>query len=377
MEGAGDWVEKALLPALDPYLGDKILAVVADDSRWYSPGGPPPDHLPPRTFPRLREAAVSERLLYLDKARPEDRALHELLRPSVVFVVTPDYTHSAVVAAHLDRAMAVFVEKPFDANIENVLQLLQKRGLARRSTQVFALDHYRSYARHLKRTDGTAPSVLERATEHLGGGLSWARFVMTEAGPVDALRVRSLQFGMVLDLLPHGLAVLAFFGRLDSIDEIRVVEAARYENASISTETFAHVKFTFEDYSGNGWHVPCDVHVGKGLRKNRNYFEVTGLSGNSLVIAFKNTHWLCGSEDRELAKGIYFVNGNDPRLVENVDPARYEGLIKDLVGGGSRAAPSVMPLAAGVETVRALDRIWNAVQAHTPWSTYPIGKKDL
>jgi hypothetical protein len=51
----------------------------------------------------------------------------------------------------------------------------------------------------------------------------------------------------MLDMLPHCFGMLAFFGKLESVDEFEVVEVGRYEGAPIPNETYAKVEFTFED----------------------------------------------------------------------------------------------------------------------------------
>ena len=165
----------------------------------------------------------------------------------------------------MDRAPTVFVEKPFDANYQNVRELLQARGLATLDTEIYAMDHYRFYAWRLKEETSSQPPLLARATEWLGGALRGSRFCMVESGPVEANRVRSVQFGLMLDMLPHCYAMLAFFGKLDSVDELEVLDVGRYGRAPITSETYARVAFTFEDYSNNGWRVPCEAWIGKGL----------------------------------------------------------------------------------------------------------------
>jgi predicted dehydrogenase len=231
------------------------------------------------------------------------------MRPGVVFIITPDYTHSALCRAHLDRALTIFVEKPFDANWENVRALLEARGRAALDTEIYALDHYRFYSWRLKETNPkSGKNLLEEATDWLGGALREARFCMTETGPVEPHRIRALQFGLMLDMLPHCFGMLAFFGRLDSVDEFEVLEVGRYEGAPIPNETYAHVRFTFEDYSDNGWRVPCEAWLGKGLRISRKYFEVVGKSGRSVLIALGKTTWRCGRRRRIRASMVVSIS---------------------------------------------------------------------
>jgi len=413
IEGAGDWVDKAFIPSIEkareelavrrqrqPNLPD-LSVIIADDSRWHSPGKKPPVKPDPEIYRNLRRVVdhglnqnvsyniapqgvkVTPRpVLFLDKADPSHLRRYERMRPNVgiVFIVTPDYTHSTLCRAHLDRAPTIFVEKPFDANWENVRALLEARGRAALDTEIYALDHYRFYSWRLKETNPKSrKSLLEEATDWLGGALREARFCMMETGPVEPHRIRALQFGLMLDMLPHCFGMLAFFGRLDSVDEFEVLEVGRYEGAPIPNETYAHVRFTFEDYSDNGWRVPCEAWLGKGLRISRKYFEVVGKSGRSVLIALGKTTWQCRQtrRDQSIDGGIYFVdeNGNlNPQAP--LDPDRYKQLFVDLITGELKAIVCAMPLVDGEQIVHALDRFWNATQAHSPWRPYKFGELD-
>ncbi|RLG20480.1 hypothetical protein DRN74_05375, partial [Candidatus Micrarchaeota archaeon] len=409
IEGAGDWVNSALIPSIEkareelavrrsqgqPNLPD-FCVIIVDDSRWHSPGKTPPVRPNPRIYPEVRRVidqglnrrylfslqsaklgaqlesisefrmplpdAVRQELnnyqlslsqtayihnigenawritdagksytilkeggtlhvyegmpygiaprnipvslqpvAFLDKADPDYLQRYQRLRPGIVFIVTPDYTHSSLCQAHLSRAPTIFVEKPFDANWENVRELLEARGRMGPVTEIYALDHYRFYSWRLR-------DLLEDATEWLGGTLKEVRFCLVEDKPVEAHRIRALQFGLLLDLLPHCLGLVAFFGKLNTLDEFEVLDVGRYEGAPIPSETYAHVRFTFEDYSDNGWRVPCEAWVGKGLKPVRKYFEVVGKSGCSVLVALGDTTWRYQGEDRPIRGGIYFVD---------------------------------------------------------------------
>lgn len=411
IEGAGDWTNLAIIPSIErareelavlrnqgqPGLPD-FSVIIADDSRWHSPGKKPPVKPDPEIYPNLQRAidhglnhgvsyniapkgvTVTPRLVtFLDKADPAHLQRYQRLRPGIVFIVTPDYTHSSLCRAHLDRAPTIFVEKPFDANWENVRALLEARGRAALDTEIYALDHYRFYSWHLR-------DLLEEATDWLGGAIREARFCMTEEEPVEPHRIRALQYGLMLDMLPHCFGMLAFFGKLESVDEFEVLEVGRYEGAPIPNETYAHVRFTFEDYSDNGWRVPCEAWVGKGLKRGRKYFEVVGKSGRSVLIALGDTTWRYQGEDRPIRGGIYFVNEHGDFIDEQgretdnprapIDKDRYKQLFVDLITGERKAIVCAMPLEAGEQIVYALDKFWKAVQEHSPWQSYRLGKFD-
>jgi predicted dehydrogenase len=356
-----------------------LLVIVADDSRW-SGGRAVASRPDPELYPELAKAVQGGEVLLLDKAVPRDLAYYRRLAPAVVFVVTPDYTHSSICETHLDRASTIFVEKPFDADWQNVQRLLAARGRAALDTQIYALDHYRSYAWRLKERRPCGTSLLEAATAHLGGALRSVRFCMTETKEIEKERKRALQYGLMLDLLPHCLGMLAFFGSLSSVDELEIRDVARYRDAPIESETYAAVRFTFEDYSGNRWRVPCSAWVGKGLSKERKYFEVTGRNGNTLLVAFKKTLWMSpDGEDQEVYPGIWFVKPGQPLqnpMALEQGSTRYTQLLLDLVTGERQAITSAMPLVAGEEIVRTLDSLWNAIQARPTWHDHEVGALD-
>ena len=386
IEGAGTWVENAFIPSIATARKELkkrglrgLKVIIADDSRWHTPGGRTPVLPNPQDYPNLAAAIRAGDVVFLDKADPGDFEFYQGLTPGVVFVITPDYTHSQLCQAHLDRASTIFVEKPFDANWKNVRALLETRGRANLDTQIYALDHYRFYSWRLKEPGSSGATLLEEATSHLGGALQAVKFLMTEEKPIAPSRVRTLQYGLLLDMLPHCFGMLSFFGKLSSLDEFEIMNVGRYRGAPISNETFAHVRFTFEDYSNNGWRVPCEAYVGKGLKKGRKYFEVIGSNGKSVLIAFGNTNWRGSAQkDEEIEGGIYFVDTGQPTKKASLTSAstRYSQLFIDMVSGERKAIISAMPFIAGEQIVYALDRFWTAAQARSTWRSYDIGKLD-
>jgi predicted dehydrogenase len=385
IEGAGDWVDKALIPALEPYLdgphGRRVTVTIADDSRWHGTALSPATSVVPPRYTNIRRLVDAGKILYLDKANPLHYERYRARRDiAVVFVFTPDFTHADLARGHLDRSPTIFVEKPFDAALENVRALLEARSLALLDTEIYSIDHYRFYAWRLKE-EQEGGTLLEQATDWLGGAVASAEFCLLESGPVDPHRARTLQFGLTLDLLPHGLALLGFFGGLDSIDELKILDAARYEDAPIANETFARVRFTFEDYSGSGNRVPCTATVGKALQLDRKYFQVTGVSGNGILISLGTTaptHWWHPSRGSvEVEGGIYFVHANGSLTRKaDLDTSRYRKLIADLVEGSRDAIGCAMPLRAGAIIVRSLDRIRNAIPGPDQLRTYDAGGFD-
>jgi predicted dehydrogenase len=335
---------------------------------------------------------------YLDKADPADFPVYNNLIPDIVFVVTPDFTHCELARRWLrKRAPLVFVEKPFDSQLKNVEALFNARGRDP-VTSVLGLDHYQFRAHHIH-------EILPEITQHLDGALAEVHFYMTETQPLEWERRRTLQYGLTLDMLPHLLALLTFFGDLRSVHDIQVLEAGRYgpefkakgkdeEGKEIEqdvseqfyNETYSKVSFTFEDYSGNGYRVPCMAVVGKGFGRAVRYLEVTGRNGNAIRVEFSGAPnpnpspvypwasimFLLGSDSPNVP-GMRVVDdpylpGRKLRISPNKGPVErsrekyYQNLIEDLVNGRSTTLGNTLLPDEAEQIVRVLDSIWWAIQ---------------
>ena len=405
VEGVGDWVEQAYRPLFRKKFdeGKPLSVFYADDTRWKRrPAWADPNCSSPDP---LQDWEV-----YLDKADPDDFARYRLLRPDVVFVVTPDFTHSAVARHWLGKSPLIFVEKPFDSQVKSVEDLLLDLGDSR-TTMVLGLDHYQFYALAIDRLKPT----IDR---HLGWALARINFCLLENRAIEVDRVRSLQHGLTLDLLPHFAALLTYFGDIRTIDQIHVLDARQYDPLDASSrdgqerqaiedqfrnETYSRVQFTFKDSSGNGFPIPCHALVGKGCRQEIKYMEVRGYNGNAIRIDLRKPP----KEDRSRYPwySLFFLQGDrepvprgweeytipdpyppngplrilhDPNAPERLSPRlkylRYEDLLDDLFNGTESAIGGTISLTEGLEIVRALDRIWWAIQRSQPWSKYPLGE---
>jgi predicted dehydrogenase len=410
VEGSGDWVEKAYRKLFEKKIneGKELSVFYADDSRWAG-------RLPAWADSNSPRYDLKPWEVYLDKADLNDFDKYRMLRPDVVFVVTPDFTHSVIARWWLGKTPLIFIEKPFDSQVKNVDELILGVG-QQRNTAVFGLDHYQFYALPVN----DPPMDID---EYLGGVLVKVVFFLTEDRPLERNRVRSLQYGLTLDLLPHLLALLKYFGEVSTIDEIRVLEAGRYFSLGDDThegadgnqgssedlpddfynETYSRVRFTFHDNSRNGFHVPCLAIVGKGFAKSVKYLEVTGQNGNSIRIDL-NEQPADGQASDYPWDSMFYILGEDSPLPYDLelkqvtcpyDPGRtlrilhssqepdrfcprlarerYEHLLDFILGYRDSVVENTLSLAEGREIVLALDRIWWAIQAARPsWTTYPL-----
>jgi predicted dehydrogenase len=403
VEGPGDWAAIAYRPAfheLRTEHHDRLYVFYADDARWKPP---------PSWTGELKEWEV-----YLNKAEPRDYEIYSDLRPDVVVIVTPDLTHSAIAQHWCGRCQLVLIEKPFDTQSEQVERLFAELGRDRR-TAVAGLDHYLSYALPVF-------ELRHQIAAHLGGSLRAVEFFMTEDRRIELGRERTLQFGLTLDLLPHLLALLTYFGDVATIDDIRVPFAGQYrpleaeardpdvdgkkarKSISFRSETAAAIGFTFEDYSGNGHLVRCRAVVGKGFSQEVKYCELIGRNGQSIRIDFCRPRQQYGAAGYPWSQ-LFFIAGSGPTaptteiadaydesrrlsiaasLSRPIERDRYKRLFLELMNGppagGSVAVASTLSRDEARAIVKALDRIWWAVHRRGSepggWQEYAVGQLD-
>lgn len=406
IEGVGDWIEQTYRPLFDRTVNiekQRISVFYTDDTRWKSR---------PK-WASLSETGLRDWEVYLDKADPDDFSKYQKLRPDVVFIVTPDFTHSLIAQYWLNKVPTIFVEKPFDSQVKNI-EDLRRNSRQPSKTEILGLDHYQFYALPVE-------DMKEEIYMHLGGALEEVTFYLTEDRPIEPERVMSLQYGLTLDLLPHLFALLTYFGRVSTIDQIRVIEAGRYspmvasprDNPAVRTnieeryrnETYSRVEFTIQDDSGNGFNVPCKAVVGKGFSQEVKYLEIKGTSGNCIRIdlkqrptkttfldypwdslfflqyqqtnVFQDTSITTVKDPYAPARTLPILSDRDPdnrtRFCRPLFRRRYEKLIDDVLKGTTGAVRSTLTLPQGQSIVRALDRIWWAIQVTKySWKEYQL-----
>lgn len=423
VEGGGDWVAQTYrtLFKLKVDAGYKIAVFYADDSRWKLRPlwADESRRSNPINSGEIAQDGLQPWEVYLDKAEPEDFAKYLNLRPDVVFIVTPDFTHSTIARHWIGKTPFVLVEKPFDSQVKNVENLLLALALSQshggQKTEVLGLDHYQFYA--LPICD-LKPDIYK----HIDYVIANVNFYLTENRPIEKGRARTLQYGLTLDLLPHFVALLAYFGDVGTIDEISVIEAGQYhplittsrEGADAESifgefrsETSSRVKFTFLDRSKNGFRVPCTAVVGKGFSQEVKYLELTGRNGNSIRIDLNRKPANADPDSKYPWDSIFFLQGDQPPLFEATDlqmipdpyfpkrilrvlhapkeplrfcreleRLRYRLLLDDLLKGTLDSINNTLRLTQGGDIVWALDRIWWAIQDARPWIKYDLGTLD-
>ncbi len=267
-----------------------------------------------------REAALTQLSKwgaeFLDKSasNPEDLKKYKALQNAsvdAVFIATPDRLHITTAQYWLTgNCKRIFIEKPLTndkAEADKWLSNLQEEDLGR----LIAFDHYLAkvhahfqYDKHIQmiwRSTGRPRDFRFYFLEdHSGTDRNYLKEVARKGrtdrnGPIENEgRTDSLQEGLILDLMPHILAILIYFGDPETV-EVTEIRAAKYsgvdyddsQQAGIKRETFAAIKFTFLDH--NEKKINGEAFLGKGVRGSKRYpkmdgnvkvLEISGLSRN-------------------------------------------------------------------------------------------------
>jgi hypothetical protein len=206
-------------------------------------------------------------------------------------------------------------------------------------------------------------------------------------------------------MLPHMLALLTYFGAVQTVDEIKILAAGQYHPLIsqdkdgqrytamgdwYNHETYARVRFTLADYAGN--RVPCVGVIGKGLAAQVKYLEVTGVNGNAIRIDLGKEQPAAYPYD-----GVFFLaaptappgtarpvgDPYDPARVLSIlpepqvrlDRALYKRLLVDLIKGTDEVLGNVLLLEEAYDIVKVLESIWDAVQQAKPhWRGHELGQ---
>jgi predicted dehydrogenase len=284
IEGVGDVIKNYYEPALKAlksrYQGQREIEVTfADKSEFWRDE--------PDLAAKMRgiiDSVKSWGAGYLDKSDPGDQVEYAKLEADVVIIATPDVAHVEVAEEWLKRPARpeqIFIEKPLADSVNAARRLLGQVEPYHHG--VLAFDHYR--ARLLPTWEqmnvllgflGKGPHkfTFYFLEDHSGDDedyLNGNRHA-TRNGPIEnEQRVKALRHGIILDLMPHVIALLAHFGRVETL-RVRRVRAGQYvgvdgapdQRTEIEKETFAEVGFVCAGYGGKL--IEGKVYVGKGVR---------------------------------------------------------------------------------------------------------------
>lgn len=324
--------------------------------------------------------------------------LHENV--DAVFIATPDKFHLTVAAHWLaGNCKRIFIEKPLTNDNKEAKRWFAQLQEADQK-RLIAFDHYLAkvhahfrYAKHMEmiwRSIGRPRSFKFYFLEdHSGTDQKYRKEVERKGredknGPIENEgRLDTLQDGLILDLMPHVLAVLAYFGKPHSV-KVTELRAARYtgveykdhKQAGIRGETFAAIKFTFDD--PNDKEVKGEAYIGKGIRGSKKYPNMDG-NVKVLEIGGRSRHRkgriefdFNNSVATELAEG-----DETPDPVFDLEHDPYYYLVRDVVFKKLYKGTSLgMPVSTGV---LILDKIITEMTSRIGSATLPsykLGNKD-
>jgi len=273
LEGCnGEWAQESYLPALiRKAAGEEIELWAVDIEGEIKLSSP-------KIEKDWRIAHSKNRGCYLNKSKDTENygGLHNA---DYVFVVAPGRFHSEIAISWLDRLAPegkIFIEKPLDASLGSALKLKEKiEEKEKVKESIFAFDHY--LARAYPFLDDSA-HYLKKI-----GGMEKIEFHVLEASGISPKREKTLDKGVIFDLVCHVLALVCAVvsrdltcsaGKLQSV-KLKGVKAARYTGCPISGETFAWIKFMVNN------DIQVISVVGKCVANSEDKFmKLYGANGN-------------------------------------------------------------------------------------------------
>lgn len=321
IEGIGDIVSRAVAAAAEKLKIDipNLRVVFTDDSKHWA-GQTRTDRM--NTVRRLRQWGAD----FLDKSDADQLAqYHALLDAEVdaVLIETPDRTHIELAQHWLQgNCKWIYIEKPLTTHhdLDGARRWVDTlKQTPKDHARVLSFDHYRArvhaHFRYAEHMDWLLSIIGELRSfrfyfleDHSGtderfkaAQQSRGRTFVDRNGPIENEgRVDALRHGLILDLMPHVLSVLEYFGDPSGI-EVSTIQPGIYagvdyeyrNKAGIDNETFAAVGFSFKDNVDRL--VDGAAYVGKGIYGSANYrhmngnvkvLEVEGESGRKLEFDF-------------------------------------------------------------------------------------------
>jgi hypothetical protein len=266
--------------------------------------------------------------------------------------------------------------------------------------RIRCLDHYRARVH----AQLNYRQFLRQVTEHLGA-LAVFRFYFLENrsgtdaiyceklrsrgwkernGPIEnEQRKDGVKHGLVLDMLPHMPAVLAYLGNADYVN-LRWIQAARYlgvdykddEPTEISHETFAAMGFDFLAFDSvdHNQRTHGEAYVGKGIRgiqadtsmdNNVKLVELEGTNGNRIHLDLRGK-----------TPSAYLLNKNGGRekLFElEQDPYHY--LFRKIFKDETGVIDLTLPLRTGKRILDIVGDVRRVLAHQNPLGTYLLGNK--
>jgi hypothetical protein len=399
VEGVGDVIRHYYEPAFRAlragFQGRRAIEVTfVDNSAFWK------QRNDPRLIAKMNQIIQSVRgwgADYLDKSDAADLARYRPLEPDVVIIATPDTTHVGVAGEWLKRPRRpeqIFLEKPLADSLGAARRLL---GMVPPYDEgILAFDHYRARLLPSRTQLGVLLGFLGEGPwrlrfyfleDHSGADPNYppARAVGRD-GPIEnEQRVVTLRHGLVLDGLPHLIAVLATFGRVETLRPTRVyagqyagVDGDPEKRTEIDRETFAEVRFVCANHAGE--RIDGVAWVGKGVRGVRELgpeydhnvklleieTQAAGREGNRVRFDLR-------SSGPGSSRAYLIDAAGRTQLEFALYPSPYHTFLEKVADGTYRDDELALPVEVGKSILAALEDVRDVIPERSALPAYPSG----
>jgi len=390
IEGAGDVVERFYLPALKKVAKDrahdrKLFVTFTDVSR----PGEPAQVAEKRA--RIRKSIEDAGFNYLDKGVPADLAKYNQLDPEYVALATPSFLQTKMIDGWNQRGLKpirILTEKPLEGSLKAAREL--EDSLPAFNDGVMAMDHYRPKldlddrkVAEIEKYLGGVKGFEATITEDRSGWDKQAAVVGDNQrdGAIEREgRSSVLRDGLATDLVPHALAMLDYFGNVDTLRPTEV-KAGRYTGVDgdpnkptdIGKDTFFAANFLFRDRAGRL--VDGRIVTGKGLRVkkygpetegNTKMLELTGRNGNRVLFDLRKS-------GEGASTATYFKQDGTVEKTVKIEANPYEAMFAGVVDGKSHTNGYAFPVETGVIFREKLDHLLSPLERQAALPLYEGG----
>ena len=222
--------------------------------------------------------------------------------------------------------------------------------------------------------------------DHSGGDPDPQYHSVGRNGPIEnEQRVKSVMQGVILDGMPHMVALLAHFGRVETLRVTRVragqyigVDTDPNKRTEIAKETFVDVGFAFADHAGN--RAEGTAYVGKGVRgvkalgtdhgHNVKMLEVEGLNGNRARCDLRSSgQW---------ASRAHLIDaGGKTQFEFPLNPKPYETFLEKVADGSYLDDRLALNVEVGKRVLEILEDMRFPIPDKAQIPTYPCGMRGV
>lgn len=338
---------------------------------------------------------------YLDKSAPGGLDRYRALTPDVVIVATPDVTHVDLAREWLNRRprpAQLFLEKPLADSVRAARRLL---GLVEPyDPGILTFDHYRARLLPTRMQLKTLLKFLGRGPwrlrfffleDHSGADPDYpaALSVGRDGAIENEQRVPTLRNGLALDALPHLIAVLATFGRVETLRPT-CIHAGRYAGVDgdpdkpteVERETFAAVEFVCTNHAGE--RIDGAAYVGKGVHGVRELGDAYNHNVKLLEIeshapgrAGRRVRFDLRSKGAGCSRAHLLAPGGGTELEFALNEQPYLTFLERVAAGTYREDKLALPVEVGKNILTTLEDVRDVIPETGKIPLYPSGLRGV